>query len=309
MKHIPVLLDEVIENLDIKSDGIYIDGTVGRGGHSLEIAKRLKDGHLYCFDKDEVAIKESKEVLKDYLDKVTFIKDDFKNIKNYEIKEIDGYLLDLGVSSPQFDDEKRGFSYRFDSRLDMRMDLSQNKDAYIVINEYEYKDLVRIFYEYGEEKYSKNIAKNIIEKRTVKPIETTFELVDIIKESLPSKELSKKGHPAKKVFQALRIEVNNELIGLKEAIAYLSKLLKIGGRGMIISFHSLEDRIIKQEFVYLSNTHENKKMPELIENIKAPDFRLVNKKPILANSLELESNNRSHSAKLRVIERVGKNYE
>lgn len=304
MKHYSVMLNETIDLLNIKEDGIYVDGTLGRAGHSKEIVKRLKNGRLYCFDKDLDAINESKEILKDYLDKVTFIHDSFENIGKY-IKEIDGFLLDLGVSSPQFDDGERGFSYRFNARLDMRMDKTQELDAYKVINEYSFNSLVNILYKYGEEKNAKLIARGIEKSRLNKPIETTFELVDVIKKSLPMKVLNKKGHPAKQTFQAIRIEVNNEIEVLEKSIEDACKLLNINGRGVVITFHSLEDRIVKTLFNKLSTVEKiDKRIPLLPNEIESADYILLNKKPIIASEKELEENNRSHSAKLRGLERI-----
>ncbi len=304
MKHYSVMLNETIDLLNIKEDGIYVDGTLGRAGHSKEIVKRLKNGRLYCFDKDLDAINESKEILKDYLDKVTFIHDSFENIGKY-IKEIDGFLLDLGVSSPQFDDGERGFSYRFNARLDMRMDKTQELDAYKVINEYSFNSLVNILYKYGEEKNAKLIARGIEKSRLNKPIETTFELVDVIKKSLPMKVLNKKGHPAKQTFQAIRIEVNNEIEVLEKSIEDACKLLNINGRGVVITFHSLEDRIVKILFNKLSTVKKiDKRIPLLPNEIESADYILLNKKPIIASEKELEENNRSHSAKLRGLERI-----
>ncbi|MFV0380538.1 MAG: 16S rRNA (cytosine(1402)-N(4))-methyltransferase RsmH [Anaerorhabdus sp.] len=308
MKHISVMLNKSIEELDISENGIYVDCTLGRGGHSLEIASKLKGGHLYCFDKDEEAINESKEVLKDYLDKITFIHKDFRNLAvelaKYEITGVDGILLDLGVSSPQFDDVKRGFSYRFDSRLDMRMDKSQKLTAYDVVNEYSYSELLRIFYSYGEEKFSKQIARKIEKQRIEKPIETTFELVDIIKSSLPMKVLSKKGHPAKQVFQAIRIEVNREMEALNEVLDQALSLLNENGRCVVITFHSLEDRIVKEKFNEVSKYEKvDKRIPVMPDQIKKPDYICINKKPIIADEDEIKNNKRSQSAKLRVIMR------
>lgn len=308
-KHYSVMLTEVIEALNINPNGIYVDGTLGRAGHTKAILEKLKDGYMYCFDKDETAIQESKEILKDYLDKVKFIHKDFSYIKeiliNDGINEIDGFLLDLGVSSPQFDDETRGFSYRFDSRLDMRMDQSQKLSAYEVVNNYSFNDLVRILYQYGEEKNAKLIVRGIEKARNIKPIETTFDLVEVIKKSLPMKVLSKKGHPAKQTFQAIRIEVNNELEPLETSIENACKMLKVNGRGVILTFHSLEDRITKYVFNKLSTApFVDSKIPLLPSQMEQASYRLVNKKPIIANKEELEENNRSHSAKLRSIERI-----
>lgn len=304
MKHYSVMLNEMIEMIDVQENGIYVDGTLGRAGHSLKIAEKLKSGKLYCFDKDEEAIEESKLVLKDYLDKVIFIHDSFENADKY-VKEIDGFILDLGVSSPQFDDGDRGFSYRYDARLDMRMDKSQKLSAYEVVNEYSYSHLVGILFKYGEEKNAKLIARGIEKQRLVKPIETTFELVDTIKKSLPMKVLSKKGHPAKQTFQAIRIEVNNEIDMLEASVRKFCELLKVNGKGAILTFHSLEDRIVKNVFNSLAKVQDtDKRIPVLPNQIKLSNYILLNKKPIVASNKELEENNRSHSAKLRGIERV-----
>lgn len=306
MKHYSVMLNEVLDALKINPNGIYVDGTLGRAGHTKAILEKLENGFMYCFDKDINAIEESKIILKDYLDKVKLINKDFSNVKevlsNEGIDEIDGFLLDLGVSSPQFDDKDRGFSYRFDSRLDMRMNQNQKLSAYEVVNEYEFNDLVRILYQYGEESNAKLIARGIEKHR---PIETTLQLVEVIKKSLPNKVLKKKGHPAKQTFQAIRIEVNNELEPLEENILSLCKLLKVNGRGAILTFHSLEDRIVKNVFKDLSSEpYIDKKIPVLPTQMEQASYRLINKKPIVASYEELEENNRSHSAKLRIIERV-----
>lgn len=308
IEHISVLLHESIEQLAIKPDGIYVDGTLGRGGHSLEIAKRLTTGHLYCFDKDQDAILKSKERLKDYLDKITLIHSDFCNMKEklqeYNIEKIDGVLLDLGVSSPQFDETERGFSYRFDSRLDMRMDRTQSLDAYAVVNTYSYQDLVRILYRYGEESFAKQIARKIENARNEKPITTTFELVDVIKSALPAKVLNKKGHPAKQTFQAIRIEVNHELDSLEKGLSDALAMLNSNGRACVITFHSLEDRIVKEMFASVSTAPKiDRNIPILPKDMPQADYRLITKKPILPNETEEENNKRSHSAKLRVVER------
>ena len=304
-KHIPVLLNEVIEGLNIKSDGIYFDLTLGRGGHSKEILKRLDKGHLYGVDQDITAINECKDNLKDYSDKVTFIHNNFANLedilKQYNINYVDGILMDLGVSSPQFDEEDRGFSYRDDAPLDMRMDIDNPLNAKIVVNTYSLNELCRIFKDYGEEKYAYQIAKNIVKAREVKPIETTYELVDIIKKSKPMRELAKAGHPAKQAFQALRIEVNKELDVLKIAIESAIKALRPhGGRLAIITFQSLEDRIVKNAFKDQSVVVGNR-IDGYME--KEKEYRLVNNKPITASEEELNNNPRAHSAKLRIIER------
>ena len=309
MKHYSVMLNECIDMLDIKPDGIYVDGTLGRAGHSEQILKKLTTGHLYVFDLDIQAINESKIKLAQYIDKVTFIHDNYANIKDrlseYNIFKIDGLLLDLGVSSPQFDDPERGFSYRFDSKLDMRMNQEQVVSAYDVINNYDYHDLVRILFKYGEEKNAKLIARKIEKIRMDQPITTTFELVDVIKKALPSKVLSKKGHPCKKSFQAIRIEVNKELDSLERVLDSIEDILNINGVVSIITFHSLEDRIVKEYFKELSTVKQiDKKIPLLPNEIKQANYKLINKNIIIATDHELEENSRSQSAKLRGIRRI-----
>ncbi len=305
--HYSVLLNETIEGLDIKPEGIYVDGTLGRGGHSLEVVKRLNQGgRLICFDKDIQAIEYSKERLKDYLDQVTFIHADYSSIKlelaQLGIEKVDGVILDIGVSSPQFDDQMRGFSYRFDARLDMRMDQSQVLSAYEVVNTYSYHELVSILYRYGEESFAKQIARKIESAREIKPIETTFDLVEVIKSALPAKVLSKKGHPAKQTFQALRIEVNKELDALETGLKDSIELLKQHGRVCVISFHSLEDRIVKEMFnQYGKAPKVDKFIPLRADELPQADYVVITKKPIVASKEELEENKRSHSAKLRVI--------
>lgn len=307
--HVSVLLNEAIDALNVKKDGIYVDLTLGRGGHSKEILKRLTTGHLYAFDKDDEAIEESKKNLEEFSKKVTIIRDDFRNFrKNLDqlgVKKVDGILLDLGVSSPQFDEGNRGFSYRENSRLDMRMDTRQKLTAFDVVNTYSVGDLTRIFREYGEDKYSFQIARKIVEKRQQKPVETTLELVEIIKASKPQKELAKKGHPAKQIFQALRIEVNDELGALKDALKDALEVLNVGGRIAVITFHSLEDRITKVMFQNVSKVEGTRKnVFALPSKEDEPDFRLVNNKVILPSEKEQEENPRSKSAKLRAIERI-----
>ena len=308
MEHISVLLHESIDNLAIKPDGIYVDGTLGRGGHSLEIVKKLKNGHLYCFDKDEEAINKSKERLHDYLDKITMIHSDFcfmkEKLNELGVFEIDGVLLDLGVSSPQFDETERGFSYRFDSRLDMRMDRTQSLDGWQVVNTYSYEELVRILYRYGEESFAKQIARKIEAVRKEKAINTTFELVDVIKSALPAKVLNKKGHPAKQTFQAIRIEVNHELDSLEKGLSDALTMLKSEGRACVITFHSLEDRIVKEMFAEVSTPPKiDRNIPILPKDMPVADYRLITRKPILPQAEEEEYNKRSHSAKLRVVEK------
>lgn len=297
MKHLSILKRETIELLNIKDDGIYIDGTLGRGGHSEEILKRLDKGKLYAFDLDATAIKESALNLSAYEDKLQLIKDNYKNMFKY-VNKVDGILLDLGVSSPQFDDPKRGFSYRFNEDLDMRMDVSGNLKASDILNNYSLADLCRIFRDYGEEKYAYQIAREIVNRR---PIFKTFELVDIIKSVLPNKELKKTGHPAKKVFQALRIEVNQELENLKEFLSAFPKHLNKDARVVIISFHSLEDRLVKNCFKELSKDKDNHLFIVKDDEIEKARFELLNKKIIRSSSSELADNHRAKSAKLRGI--------
>ena len=312
MEHYSVLLQESIDLLDVRKDKIYVDATLGRGGHSLKILEQLDTGHLYSFDKDIQAINESKVRLSKHLDKITFIHSDFMNIRNelnkLGVNCIDGIIMDLGVSSPQLDDAARGFSYRFDAKLDMRMDQGQELDAYKVVNEYDFHDLMKILYKYGEESFAKQIARNIEKQRQIKKIETTFELVDVIKNSLPMKVKAKKGHPCKKSFQAIRIEVNHELLSLEVGLKDAIEMLNENGRACVITFHSLEDRITKQMFnEYSSVAKIDKKLPLLPSQIEKSKFKVVNKKVIVANNEENKENNRSHSAKLRMIERIGEN--
>jgi len=305
-KHIPVLLNETIAGLNIKPDGIYVDLTLGRGGHSGEILKRLTTGHLYGVDQDQEAIIESEKYLKTIGNNFTIIHKNFSYIdeilSDLNIEYVDGILMDLGVSSPQFDEGDRGFSYREDARLDMRMDQSQSLTAYQIVNTYPLDEIFRILRDYGEEKYAYSIAKNIVKAREEKPIETTFQLVEIIKKSKPMKELAKAGHPAKQTFQALRIAVNDELNVLSIAIKKAIKALRPhGGRLAIITFHSLEDRIVKNFYKDVSITEGNRHDIPLQNEEK--EYELVNKKPITASEDELEINHRSASAKLRILRR------
>lgn len=304
--HIPVLLNEVIELLDIKEDGIYVDMTLGRGGHSKEILKRLKNGRLIGIDQDITAINESRENLKDYSEKLTIIKSNFSDVtnvlKDLGIHEVDGILMDLGVSSPQFDVSERGFSYRYDGPLDMRMDKDKTKTAHQIVNTYSLNELCRILREYGDEKYAYPIAKNIIKQRNIAPIQTTLELVEIIKRSMPMKELKKVGHPAKQTFQALRIETNDEFGVLKEAIGQALKLLKKDGVLAIITFHSGEDRIVKHMFNEKTKIIGNRyNIPDVETNI---EYELVNRHPLIAKEEELSTNHRAKSAKLRCIRKL-----
>ena len=306
-KHIPIMLKECIDGLNIKENGIYVDCTMGGAGHSSKIIENLKSGTLIGIDKDIEAINVCKERLKEYKN-VIFVNDDFKNYKqiisNLNIEKVDGVLLDLGVSSYQLDNVERGFSFRFDSRLDMRMNKSQTLDAEYVVNNYSYDDLVRILFTYGEEQYAKNIVKNICAYREEKHIQTTGELVSIIEKSVPPAYRYDKKHPATKTFQALRIEVNGELDKLEECLRDIVASLKSGGRLCIITFHSLEDRIVKTLFNELATDCIcSKKLPVCVCNHKA-EIKLINKKPIVASQEEQNINNRSTCAKLRIIEKI-----
>jgi len=308
MEHTSVMLQQCIDALNIKADGIYVDGTLGRAGHASRILEKLTSGKLYGFDLDQQALEESRAKLENISSNFELIYSNFADMKQQlqlrNVDKVDGILLDLGVSSPQFDDPDRGFSYRYDSRLDMRMDQNQTLDAYTIVNSYGFNDLVRILREYGEEKNAVSIARKIEQARAEKPIETTGQLVEIIRSALPAKILNKKGHPAKQTFQALRIEVNHELDNLKRVIDDALDLLNSGGRLAIITFHSLEDEIVKKAFKSAAaNEQIDKRIPVKASEIKQSDFVLVNKKVIVADEEELVKNHRSHSAKLRVIER------
>lgn len=306
--HISVLLNEVIEGLEIKPDGIYADGTVGGGGHSYEIAARLSDkGRLIGIDRDEDAVKAASERLACYGDRVKVVRGNYLDavsiLKGMGITGVDGFLLDLGVSSHQFDDAERGFSYRNDAPLDMRMDRRNELSAYNVVNEYSESELFRIIRDYGEDKFAKNIAKHIVRAREKKPIETTFELSELIKAAIPAKMREGKGHPAKKTFQAIRIEVNRELDILKGSIDGLIDYLNPGGRLCIITFQSLEDKIVKSAF----RTAEDpcicpKEFPVCVCGRKSKG-RVITRKAITATEEELKANNRAHSAKLRIFEK------
>ena len=309
-EHKPILLNEVIEGLEIKSDGVYLDLTLGRAGHSKEILKRLSlNGLLIGIDQDEEAISYSRVELSKISNRYKIVKSNFSNIKNIlsdlNISTLDGALFDLGVSSAQFDEDYRGFSYRFNNKLDMRMDLSSSLTAYDVVNTYSFKELLRVFKEYGEDKYSYNIAKNIVKERDIKPIVTTFDLVDIIKRSKPLKELNKVGHPAKQIFQAIRIEVNNELNVLKKSLEDVINSLNINGRVCVITFHSLEDRIVKNLFKKYSVVEGNRFNDfRKAKDIEEANFIEVNKKVIVPSEEEIINNPRSKSAKLRILKRV-----
>lgn len=306
--HIPVMLNECIEALDIKPNGIYVDGTVGGAGHSSEIVKRLDRGRLIAVDRDEEALKASEQRLKEYEDKVTFVHDDYKNLcanlDELGIDKVDGILLDLGVSSYQLDNAERGFSYMKDAPLDMRMDRSQSVSAYEVVNEYSESELARILFDYGEEKLARQIARKIVNTRAVSPIKTTLELAKLVEESYPAKTRWKFGHPAKRTFQAIRIQVNGELQMLGEAVEQMARRLNKGGRMAVITFQSLEDRIVKSAFKQLSLACTCPPDFPVCVCGKVQEVELVNKKPITASEEELEINSRSQSAKLRVVERI-----
>ena len=303
--HISVLLQESIDNLNLKEDSIIVDATLGRAGHSSEILKRIKNGKLIAFDQDDEAIEASQKKLSEIASNYTIIKSNFKNMKQelakLNITKVDGILFDLGVSSPQLDEDYRGFSFHKDSKLDMRMDRSQELSAYEVVNNYSEEELTNIFYKYGEEKFSSKIAKNIVNKRKEKNIETTLELVEIIKESVPEK-YKREHHPARKIFQAIRIEVNKELDVLKEVLDDALDLLNKNGRLSIISFHSLEDKIVKEKFKEVSEIDKSLKQLPFIPEEYLPYFKCLN--VIKPSKSEIELNKRSRSAKLRVIQKI-----
>ena len=302
--HIPVMLEECIDALRIKKGGIYIDGTLGGAGHSRRIAE--KGVKLIGIDRDITAISVAKERLKDY--DVTYVNDNYNNIDNIlqsiGVDKIDGVLLDLGVSSYQLDTPERGFSYRYDAPLDMRMDVNDSVSAFDVVNKYSSADHEKILFEYGEERYSRQIVRKIVETRQVKPIETTFELAELVKSSIPFKTRKDEKHPEKRVFQAVRIAVNDELSGLSETVKTFCNHLKPGGRMAVITFHSLEDRIIKTTFASLAQGCTcPKDFPVCVCNNK-PKAKVITKKPILPTKEELLINSRSASAKLRVLEKL-----
>ena len=306
--HVPVMLEECMQALNLKSNGIYFDGTLGGSGHSYEILKRSQGGKLIATDLDLTALEVAKERLSEFEDKVTLVHDNFKNFKSITdslgIDKIDGALLDLGVSSYQLDERSRGFSYMSkDVRLDMRMNGEASLSAYEVVNEYSEKKLKEILFTYGEERFSANIARNIVNERAKAPITTTGELVSIIERSIPAK-FKKDGHPAKRTFQAIRIEVNGELGGLAEAVKDIAEKLNKGGRLAVITFHSLEDRIIKHAFIDLATGCTcDRSIPVCICG-RQKKVEIITKKPIIAGEIEREGNTRSLSAKLRVIEKL-----
>lgn len=308
--HVTVLLKEAVAGLAVKSSGTYVDATLGGGGHSQEILKQLTTGHVYSFDQDQTAIDYNQEHLKPYLDtgKETFIKDNFRNLKAAlnarGVMSFDGIVYDLGVSSPQFDDAQRGFSYQHDAPLDMRMDQSQSLSAMEIVNQWPYERLVKILHRYGEERFAKQIARAIERERRHQPIKTTLQLAEIVKNAIPAAARRHGGHPAKKSFQAIRIAVNDELGALEESLEQAFTMLNVGGRISVITFQSLEDRLVKTMF------KEQASLPELPPGLPVvpadmePSFKLINKKPILPSEEELSDNHRAHSAKLRIIEKI-----
>lgn len=309
-EHETVLLRETIDGLDINPNGIYVDCTLGGAGHARYLLSQLSErGRLFAFDQDMQAIENAEAVLKDEVAKgqVVFIHSNFRHLKEelakHQVRYVDGIYYDLGVSSPQLDIAERGFSYHQDARLDMRMDQTQELSAYEVVNEWSFEQLVRIIFRYGEEKFAKRIARSIEKKRAEQPIETTTELAEIIKLAIPAATRRTGGHPAKRTFQAIRIAVNDELGSIEESLEQALSLLKVEGRLSVISFHSLEDRLVKQLFKQVSTPPETPRHLPLLPEQTLPEYRMVNRKPILASETELEYNNRSRSAKLRIIER------
>ncbi|PSH07748.1 16S rRNA (cytosine(1402)-N(4))-methyltransferase RsmH [Staphylococcus argenteus] len=305
--HISVMLNETIDYLNVKENGVYIDCTLGGAGHALYLLNQLNDeGRLIAIDQDQTAIDNAKKVLKDHLHKVTFVHSNFHELTNIlndlNIEKVDGIYYDLGVSSPQLDIPERGFSYHHDATLDMRMDQTQELTAYDIVNNWSYEALVKIFYRFGEEKFSKQIARRIEAHREQQPITTTLELVDIIKEGIPAKARRKGGHPAKRVFQALRIAVNDELSAFEDSIEQAIELVNVNGRISVITFHSLEDRLCKQVFQEYEKGPEVPRGLPVIPEEYTPKLKRVNRKPITATEEDLDDNNRARSAKLRVAE-------
>ena len=310
-KHVTVLLNEAVENLKIKPDGVYVDCTLGGGGHTRKILSQLNEnGRLFSFDQDQTAIEYNQKALDNQLQsgKLTLVKDNFRNIKkrlnDFGVSKIDGAVYDLGVSSPQFDVAQRGFSYKLEAPLDMRMDQGQALTAKQIVNEWSFNDLVRIFSRYGEEKFAKSIARKIEKQRQLQPIQTTTELVEVIKAGIPARARRTGGHPAKRVFQALRIAVNDELGALEASLEQVLEMLNIDGRVSVITFQSLEDRLVKSMFKEKTNLPDLPQGLPVIPQGMEVDYRLVNRKPILPTKSEIETNHRAHSAKLRVIERI-----
>lgn len=303
--HKSVLLDECIENLNLKEDSIIVDATLGYAGHSSEILKRIKKGKLISFDQDDEAIKASDEKLKQIASNYQIVRSNFVHMKQelnkLGITKINGILFDLGVSSPQLDEDYRGFSFHKDSKLDMRMDMTSELSAYEVVNNYSQNELVDIFFKYGEEKYSNSIAKKIVQYRENKKIETTLELVEIIKSAVPEKYRREK-HPARKIFQAIRIEVNKELDVFESALKDALELIDVNGRICVITFHSLEDKLCKNIFKSVSEIDNNLKNLPVIPDEYLPNYKVIN--PVKPSKEELKNNSRARSAKLRIIERI-----
>ena len=306
-KHVSVLLQESISSLNLLENSVVVDATLGYGGHSSNILERISKGYLFAFDQDGEAIRYSTDRLSSIGTNFTIIKSNFVNMKEElekrGINKVDAVLFDLGVSSPQLDDESRGFSFHNDARLDMRMDRDQKLSAYEVVNEYSEQDLARIFYKYGEDKFSKSVARRIVEYRKEKPIETTLELVEVIKSGVPMKYRINK-HPARQIFQAIRIEVNHELDVIEPALSQALELLNVGGRVAVITFHSLEDRLVKNYFKEMTKIDDKVKGMPNIPDEYLPDFKLVVNKAIIPSDSEIENNPRARSSKLRVIERI-----
>ena len=308
-KHYSVMLEETIEQLQVRPDGIYVDGTLGGGGHAFEVCSRLSEqGHFYGIDQDAAAIQAASRRLEPFGDKVTVIRSNYcrmkEELKNRGIEKVDGIVLDLGVSSYQLDEAERGFTYREDAALDMRMDQRQEKTARDIVNEYSEMDLYRVIRDYGEDKFAKNIAKHIVQAREKKPIETTGELVEVIKAAIPMKVRMQKGHPAKQTFQAIRIELNQELEVLRSSLDDMIEMLNPGGRICIITFHSLEDRIVKTIFRKNENPCTCPSHFPVCVCGQVSKGKVITRKPILPTDQELEENSRSKSAKLRVFERL-----
>lgn len=310
-QHYTVMKKETVEGLAIKPNGVYVDCTLGGAGHSEYLLSLLgPDGHLFAFDQDQKALDFAKLRLQAYVEKgqVTFVKSNFRNLKNELAKlgvtKVDGILYDLGVSSPQLDEAERGFSYHQDAPLDMRMDQSATFSAYELVNNYSYNELVKVFFRYGEEKFSKQIAREIERVRANQPIATTGELVEIIKTGIPAPARRKGGHPAKRIFQAIRIAVNDELGAIEESLEQAIELIHVGGRISVITFHSLEDRLVKNIFKEYSQIKELPPGLPIIPEEYQSILKIVNRKPILSSDAELEENNRSRSAKLRIAEKI-----
>lgn len=301
--HFPVMLSECIENLNINPTGTYVDGTFGRGGHSMEIAKRLNGGKLICIDRDSSAIEYGKEKFSEYKN-VSFIKGDFCDMASLVTEKVDGILLDLGVSSPQLDEAERGFSYMADGPLDMRMDRDQSLTAREIVNTWSFEELRKILFDYGEERYSSKIASAIVSARGKGEITSTLRLVEIIKSALPAAALREKQHPAKRSFQGIRIAVNDELSEIKRFLEKLPGMLKVGGRAVIITFHSLEDRLVKHAFRDAEKPCTCPPSAPVCVCGKVPTLKVVSNKPILPSDGEIEKNPRSRSAKVRVAEKI-----